>query len=136
MKLGDLLNTVGMETLLAALSVVLGGLFALLRWFIARLETGLDKRFEAVEKARIETHESWHEAFIEHVRREEREFEALRNLDRSFMEFRANLPTLYIRRDELRDYLVRLDIRFDGMNEKLNRLLNEELHEEDHHVPP
>jgi hypothetical protein len=93
---------------------------------MSQFERRLDERFQQLDRARSEGQHNWTETFLQHVQVEQREFDALRNLDHSFMEFRATLPTLYIRRDELRDYLVRLDMRFESINDKLNRLIIQE----------
>ena len=110
---------------LSLLGALLSLLFGLVRLLLVQFERRLDERFAALDRARAESQQAWSENFVQHVRVEQREFDTLRNLDHSFAEFRASLPMLYVRRDELRDYLVRLDIRFDSLNEKLSRLLRD-----------
>lgn len=128
--------TLTLWELLGALGALAAAFLGLARLLLAQFERRLDDRFGAMDRARAEGQRAWTETFLQHVNIEQREFDTLRNLDHSFMEFRANLPMTYIRRDELRDYLVRLDIRFDTMNEKLNRLLKEDHHPEtDAHDP-
>jgi hypothetical protein len=114
---------IGTEAILTVLAVIGTGGVALVRALFTRIERSLDARFLALDQARRDSQQNWHDTYAEHIRREEREFEALRSLDRSFMEFRAQLPTIYLRRDELRDYLTRLDMRFETINDKLNHLL-------------
>lgn len=123
MTLSDLMTGLGTEAILTALAVIGAGGIALARALFTRIEQGLDARFIALDQARRDSQQSWHDTYADHLRREEREFEALRSLDRSFMEFRAHLPTIYLRRDELRDYLARLDMRFETINDKLNHLM-------------
>lgn len=108
---------------ISLIGVVFGGLIGLIRLLLVQFERRLDERFAALDRARSDGQQAWSESFLQHVQAEQREFDALRNLDRSFMEFRASLPVLYIRRDELRDYLVRLDMRFESLNDKLSRLI-------------
>ena len=108
---------------LSLLGVLLGALATIGRLLLSQVEKRLDARFAEMDRARSEGQHLWRETFATHVQTETREFETLRNLDREFMRFRADLPTLYIRRDELRDYLTRLDMRFETINDKLNRLL-------------
>jgi len=123
MTLYELLNGVGAEAALGLGAVLLTGAVGAGRWLISRLERSLDQRFALIDQARVEGQTLWRETFQAHIAAETHEFETLRNLDREFMRFRADLPTLYIRRDELRDYLTRLDMRFETINDKLNRLL-------------
>lgn len=123
MTLYELLNGVGAEAALGLGVVLITGAVGVGRWLISRLERSLDARFSLIDQSRQEGQTLWRETFQAHLQTESREFETLRNLDREFMRFRADLPTLYIRRDELRDYLTRLDMRFETINDKLNRLL-------------
>lgn len=112
--------------MISALGALCATFLALGRMLLAQFERRLDERFSSLDRARSEGQRAWTDAFQQHVSNEQREFDTLRNLDHSFMEFRANLPTIYIRRDELRDYLVRLDMRFETLNDKLNRLIRDD----------
>jgi hypothetical protein len=109
--------------MMAGVFTAIGGLGAVL---IRQVDKRLEERFRAIEEARTEHNRSWTELFQSHITREEHEFESLRSLEREMMHFRADLPTLYLRRDEMRDYLIRLDMRFESLHDKLNHMTKSE----------
>lgn len=111
---------------------IVGAIFALMKLFFFQFEKRLDERWKIVEQARAEAMRQWEDIFKQHIAREEVEFQTMRNFEQQFMNFATSLPTLYIRRDEMKDYLVRLDMKFEGINEKLTTLTQQGHSDHDH----
>lgn len=113
--------------LLSLTGALISGLFAILfalgRMLLGQFERRLDQRFAALDAARIDGQRAWIDTFNAHVSNEQREFEAMRTLQHEFLSFRADLASNYVRRDELRDQLVRLETRFQLLDEKIDRLI-------------
>lgn len=82
--------------LLAFFSCV--GLFG--RLLIAQFEKRQDERFEAQDKARQEGQKALRDTLNLHLEDERRNTQALAALERDFLNWKADMPTQYVRRED------------------------------------
>ena len=86
--------------LITLLLAFLSFLFAAGRLLLSQIDRRLDDRFEAIEKAREDGQASWRQTFTQHLNEERRETELMRNIEREFLRFQAELPLQYVRRED------------------------------------
>lgn len=84
-------------TLLIAFFGFLGGAGKVL---IGQIDKRLEDRFAAMEVARRAGAEHWQTVFAEHLEQEKSEAAMLRQMEREWMAFRADLPIQYVRRED------------------------------------
>lgn len=116
MTVDALLQNPGTGLVLSILVALIGGLFALSRWFMAQSEKRLDLRFAAMEEARRLSQQQWMD-----------QFEALgdaqeRNEQRT-VRMLSELPLQYQRREDAIRQEVAIIARLDALGEKVCRVL-------------
>ena len=86
--------------LITLLLSFLGFLFAAGKLLLSQIDRRLNERFETIEKAREEGQATWRQTFTQHLDEERRETDLLRNIEREFLRFQAELPLQYVRRED------------------------------------
>lgn len=105
--------------LITLLLAFLGFLFAAGRLLLSQIDRRLNDRFEAIEKAREEGQASWRQTFAQHIDEERRETELMRNIEREFLRFQADLPVLYVRREDYVRGQSVIEAKLDALYNKL-----------------
>jgi hypothetical protein len=86
---------------------------------LAQIDRRLENRFQTMEQARIEGGRRWEERFatvIEQIRREADDWSAL---ERQFLEFKAELPLQYVRREDYVRGQSVIEAKLDALYSKL-----------------
>lgn len=105
--------------LVTLLIAFLGFLFAAGKLLLSQIDHRLNERFETIEKAQAEGQVTWRETFAQHLNEERRETELMRNIEREFLRFQAELPLQYVRReDHVRGQSV-IEAKLDALYNKL-----------------
>lgn len=86
--------------LITLLLSFLGFLFAAGKLLLSQIDRRLNDRFETIEKAREEGQATWRQTFTQHLEEERRETDLMRNIEREFLRFQAELPLQYVRRED------------------------------------
>ena len=105
--------------LITLLLSFLGFLFAAGRLLLSQIDRRLDDRFEAIEKAREDGQASWRQTFTQHLNEERRETELMRNIEREFLRFQADLPLQYVRREDYVRGQSVIEAKLDALYNKL-----------------
>ena len=84
-------------SLLGVFATLVFGLFKLL---LKQFESRLNERFAAQERARLEASRHWEENFSKVLERQDKDAEAVQQLERSFLKWQADLPLQYVRRED------------------------------------
>lgn len=95
MDFGDLISW--MLSLLAIFATLVLGLFKLL---LRQFEKRLNERFSAQDVARQEASRHWEENFAKVLERQDKDAEAVQQLEKSFLRWQAELPLQYVRRED------------------------------------
>ena len=86
--------------LITLLLSFLGFLGAAGKLLLSQIDRRLNERFQTIEKAREEGQATWRATFTQHLDEERRETDLLRNIEREFLRFQAELPLQYVRRED------------------------------------
>ena len=105
--------------LITLLLAFLSFLFAAGRLLLSQIDRRLDDRFEAIEKAREDGQASWRQTFTQHLNEERRETELMRNIEREFLRFQAELPLQYVRREDYVRGQSVIEAKLDALYNKL-----------------
>ena len=105
--------------LITLLLAFLSFLFAAGRLLLSQIDRRLDDRFEAIEKAREDGQASWRHTFTQHLDEERRETELMRNIEREFLRFQADLPLQYVRREDYVRGQSVIEAKLDALYNKL-----------------
>jgi len=109
------INVLG--TVAAIIGIIMAGYWALASLIVRQFNKGLDDRFKAQEKARIEGGRVYQERL---VRVEEQHHE----LERSHMKLLADLPREYVRREDHIRFETVLNAKLDALHSEM-RLMAE-----------
>lgn len=105
--------------LITLLLSFLGFLFAAGRLLLSQIDRRLNERFETIEKAREEGQATWRATFTQHLDEERRETDLLRNIEREFLRFQAELPLQYVRREDYVRGQSVIEAKLDALYNKL-----------------
>lgn len=106
--------------LLGLFTTVVGGLVKLL---LHNFEKRLGERFAAQEAARKAASRHWEENFAKVLERQDKDAQALLELERSFMRFQAELPLEYVRREDWVRGQAVLEAKLDGVALKIENIM-------------
>lgn len=113
----DLSNLI---TLLGIFAGIITGLVKLLLW---QFEKRLGERFAAQDDARQVASKHWDENFAKVLERQDKDSDAVRQLEHTFLRFRAELPVEYVRREDwVRGQSV-IEAKLDGLALKFENIL-------------
>ncbi|MBR8368567.1 hypothetical protein [Burkholderia cenocepacia] len=105
--------------LITLLISFLGFLFAAGKLLLSQIDRRLNERFETIEKAREEGQATWRQTFSQHLDEERRETDLLRNIEREFLRFQAELPLQYVRREDYVRGQSVIEAKLDALYNKL-----------------
>ena len=105
--------------LITLLLSFLGFLFAAGKLLLSQIDRRLNERFETIEKARKEGQATWRQTFAQHIDEERRETDLLRNIEREFLRFQAELPLQYVRREDYVRGQSVIEAKLDALYNKL-----------------
>ncbi len=105
--------------LITLLLSFLGFLFAAGKLLLSQIDRRLNERFETIEKAREEGQATWRATFTQHIDEERRETDLLRNIEREFLRFQAELPLQYVRREDYVRGQSVIEAKLDALYNKL-----------------
>lgn len=105
--------------LVMLLLAFLGFLFTAGRLLLSQIDRRLNERFETIEKAREEGQATWRQTFSQHLDEERRETDLLRNIEREFLRFQAELPLQYVRREDYVRGQSVIEAKLDALYNKL-----------------
>ena len=105
--------------LITLLLSFLGFLFAAGKLLLTQIDRRLNERFETIEKAREEGQATWRATFTQHLDEERRETDLLRNIEREFLRFQAELPLQYVRREDYVRGQSVIEAKLDALYNKL-----------------
>lgn len=105
--------------LITLLLAFLGFLFAAGKLLLTQIDRRLNERFETIEKAREEGQASWRATFTQHLDEERRETDLMRNIEREFLRFQAELPLQYVRREDYVRGQSVIEAKLDALYNKL-----------------
>lgn len=106
--------------LLGMFTTVVGGLVKLL---LHNFEKRLGERFAAQEAARKAASRHWDENFAKVLQRQDKDAQALLELERSFLRFQAELPLEYVRREDWVRGQAVLEAKLDGVALKIENIM-------------
>lgn len=106
--------------LLGMFTTVVGGLVKLL---LHNFEKRLGERFAAQEAARKAASRHWEENFAKVLQRQDKDAQALLELERSFLRFQAELPLEYVRREDWVRGQAVLEAKLDGVALKIENIM-------------
>lgn len=104
--------------LLAFFGFVAGGAKVL----FDQIDRRLNERFAALEQARQSADKAMQDELSRHAHEEEKAFSKLSGLERDFLEWRADMPLHYVRREDYVRNQVVLEAKIDRVFEKLENL--------------
>ena len=93
--------------------------FGLVKLLLAQFEKRLAERFAAQDKARQEAGKHWEDNFAKVLERKEKDADALKSLEHSFLRFQAELPLQYVRREDYVRNQTVLEAKIDRVFTKL-----------------
>lgn len=103
-------------TLLGIFATLVFGLFKLL---LKQFERRLSDRFAAQEVVRLEVSRHWEDNFAKVLERQDKDTEAVRQLEKSFLRWQAELPIHYVRREDWVRNQTILEAKIDRVFTKL-----------------
>ncbi|HEY1029766.1 MAG TPA: hypothetical protein VGE28_19295 [Pseudomonas sp.] len=106
--------------LLGMFTTVAGGLVKLL---LHNFEKRLGERFAAQEAARKAASKHWEDNFAKVLQRQDKDAQALLELERSFLRFQAELPLEYVRREDWVRGQAVLEAKLDGVALKIENIM-------------
>lgn len=105
--------------LITLLLAFLGFLGAAGKLLLSQIDRRLNERFATIEKAREEGQATWRQTFTQHLDEERRETDLLRNIEREFLRFQAELPLQYVRREDYVRGQSVIEAKLDALYNKL-----------------
>ncbi len=109
----DLSTAIG---LLGVFATIITGLVKLLLW---QFEKRLAERFADQDEARKTASKHWEENFAKVLERQDKDANAVAELERSFLRFQADLPIQYVRREDYVRNQTVIEAKLDALASKL-----------------
>lgn len=116
-------------TLLGIFTGIITGLVKLLLW---QFEKRLGERFAAQDQARQTAAKHWEAAFEKVIARQDKDAEAVQQLEKTFLKWQAELPISYVRREDFVRNQTIIEAKIDNIASKLEVIqLNGAKHDRD-----
>lgn len=103
----------------ALLSLFVGVITALVKLLLNQFETRLAERFSNQDKARDAASQHWEANFAKLLQRQDKDAEALQELEKTFLRFQADLPVSYVRREDYVRNQTVIEAKLDALASKL-----------------
>lgn len=107
-------------TLLGTFAGIVVALVKLLLW---QFEKRLSEKFAAQDEARREASKHWEENFALVLERQDQGAQALLQLERDFLNFKADLPLEYVRREDWARGHSIIEAKLDGLALRYENIL-------------
>ncbi|MDF3840470.1 hypothetical protein P3W55_01965 [Pseudomonas citronellolis] len=107
-------------SLLSIFAAVVTALVKLLLW---QFEKRLSERFTSQDEARKEASKHWEESFAKVLERQDKDALALQQLERAFLNFKADLPLEYVRREDWARGHSIIEAKLDGLALRYENIL-------------
>lgn len=101
------------------LSIFTSLVFGLFKLLLASFEKRQAAQFAAQDQARQEAGKHWEDNFAKVLERQEKDADALKSLEHSFLRFQAELPLQYVRREDYVRNQTVLEAKIDRVFTKL-----------------
>ena len=116
--LGDLIGWA-----IGLLSIFTTIVIALVKLLLVQFEKRLGERFAAQDEARKAATKHWEGSFAKVLDRQEKDAQALQQLERSFLRFQAELPVNYVRREDWMRGQSVIEAKLDGLALKFENIM-------------
>jgi hypothetical protein len=113
----ELSQLVGWAT--GLLSVFVGIVTGLVKLLLGQFEKRLAERFAAQDAARLSASRHWEDNFAKVLERQDKDSDAVQQLERSFLRFQAELPLQYVRREDFVRNQTIIEAKIDAVFSKL-----------------
>lgn len=107
----------------ALLSLFATVVTALVKLLLTQFEKRLADRFAAQDAARQSASRHWEDSFAKLIDRQDKEAETVKQLERAFMRFQADLPLEYVRREDFVRSQSVIEAKLDGLALKFENVL-------------
>ncbi|AMO73834.1 hypothetical protein [Pseudomonas citronellolis] len=107
-------------SLLSIFAAVVTALVKLLLW---QFEKRLSERFTSQDEARKEASKHWEESFAKVLERQDKDAQAVQQLERAFLNFKADLPNQYTRREDWARGQSVIESKLDGLALRYENIL-------------
>jgi hypothetical protein len=114
LELGELIGLA-----LSLLGIVTGIFTGLVKLLLVQFEKRQNERFGALEAARQVASKHWEDNFTKLLERQDRETETVRQLEKSFLRWQADLPLHYVRREDYVRNQTVIEAKLDALASKL-----------------
>lgn len=108
---------------ISLLSIFTTVVFGLVKLLLAQFEKRLAERFAAQDEARKAASRHWEDSFAKVLERQDKDAEALAQLDRAFLRFQAELPLAYVRREDWARGQSVIEAKLDGLALRYENIL-------------
>lgn len=98
---------------------MLGATFSFGKILVSQFERRLHERFLAQDEAREQGQKAIRSAFEQHIAEERQNQQALQNLEREFLVWKADLPIHYVRREDYVRGQSVLEAKLDALYNKI-----------------
>ena len=108
---------------LSLLGIFTTVVFGLVKLLLVQFEKRLADRFSAQDKARQEAAKHWEDNFAKVLQRQDKDAEAVAQLERAFLRFQAELPLAYVRREDWGRGQSVIEAKLDGLALRYENIL-------------
>ncbi|MBU0809629.1 MAG: hypothetical protein KKD30_05320 [Gammaproteobacteria bacterium] len=108
---------------ISLLSIFTTVVFGLVKLLLNSFEKRLAERFAAQDEARKAATRHWEDSFAKVLERQDKDAEALAQLDRAFLRFQAELPVAYVRREDWARGQSVIEAKLDGLALRYENIL-------------
>lgn len=98
-------------------------MFGLVKLLLAQFEKRLADRFASQDLARQAATKHWEENFAKVLERQDKDADAVQQLERTFLRFQAELPLQYVRREDWVRNQTIIEAKIDAVFSKLEVIL-------------
>lgn len=108
---------------ISLLSIFTTVVFGLVKLLLAQFERRLAERFAAQDEARKAATKHWEENFAKVLERQDKDAQALQQLERAFLKFQGELPLQYVRREDWASGQSVILAKLDGLALRYENIL-------------
>ena len=108
---------------ISLLSIFTTVVFGLVKLLLSAFEKRLAERFAAQDEARQAASRHWEDNFAKVLQRQDRDTEAVAQLERAFLRFKAELPLEYVRREDWARGQSVIEAKLDGLALRYENIL-------------
>ena len=104
---------------ISLLSIFTTVVFGLVKLLLAQFEKRLAERFASQDEARKSASQHWDDNFSKVLARQDKDAEAVQQLEKTFLKWQADLPLQYVRREDWVRNQTIIEAKLDGLASKL-----------------